>query len=223
MAIPRTDAAVAIRNGSAPIVGLVFLPALVVAAVGLVLLAHFRSQAVNLAEALQPWHRAYYVFLPTALVLVFPLLLRGLRRRNIVLSQQWVSSRTLLGDLAVAVLAAVCGLVAAVVYVRVTHFALPHPTHLPAPLWRIVVLVILAPPIKEVAFRLYPLRLLEPRLGAFPAYFLGTLAFAIVDWHNLGASFMAGSIWYLFYRWRPRLIVPTAAHALANLIAIALG
>ena len=223
MTIPRPNAAVAGRTGSGPIVALVFLPALVVAGVGLGLLALFRSQAANLAEALQPWHRAYYFFLPAALVLVFPLLLHGLRRRNMVLRQQWVSSKTLVGDLAVAVLAAVCGLFAAVVYVRVTHFGLPHPTELPAPLWRIVVLVVLAPPIKEIAFRLYPLLLLEPRLGALPAWFLGTLAFAIVDWHNLGASFIAGSIWYLFYRWRRRLIVPTVAHALANLIAIGLG
>jgi len=221
MTVPKANAEAA--RGSGPIVGLVFLPALVVAAVGLGLLAMFRSQAANLAEALQPWHRAYYFFLPAALVLVSPLLLRGLRRRNIVLRQQWVSSNTLAGDLAVAVLAAVCGLFAAVVYVHVTHFALPHPMELPAPLWRIVVLVVLAPPIKEIAFRLYPLLLLEPRVGALPAYFLGTLAFAIVDWHNLGASFIAGSIWYLFYRWRRRLIVPIAAHALANLIAIGLG
>jgi len=223
MVVSSANAGVPSGTGSGRIVGLVFLPSLVVAAFGLGLLALFRSQAANVPEAFQQWHRAYYFFLPSALLLVFPFLLRGLRRRNIVLRQQWVTSNTLLGDLAVAALAAVCGLFAAVVYVRVTHFALPHPTHLPAPLWRIAVLVVLAPPIKEVAFRLYPLLLLEPRLGALPAYFLGTAAFALVDWQNLGASFIAGSIWYLFYRWRRRLIVPTVAHALANLIAIGLG
>jgi membrane protease YdiL (CAAX protease family) len=211
------------QGDSGPIIGLVFLPSIVVAGIGLGLLALFRSRATSDLEAIEQWHRSYYLFLPATLLLLFPLLLRGLRRRGIVLGQQWASPSTLAGDLAAGALAAICGLFAAVVYVKVTHLALPHPSHVPPALWRMAVLVVLAPPIKEIAFRLYPLLLLEPRLGPLPAYLIGTVAFAFVDWQNLGASFVAGTVWYLFYRWRRRLIVPTVAHALANLIAIGLG
>ena len=49
---------------------------------------------------------------------------------------------------------------------------------------------------------------------------LFNLMFGLLDWYNMGASFVSGLLWIWGYRKRKHLIVPMIAHGGANLIGI---
>jgi membrane protease YdiL (CAAX protease family) len=212
------------RDNVQSVLFFIWLPAVLAFLVGGATLMWLRQHATgDASEAVDRWHHAYALFLPILLAVLAPLYLRDLARRGISLRAQILGKNRIASDLALGALAGFVGLVVAVVYVKVTGLSLGAPRSSP-PLWlRIVGLVILAPLVKEIPFRLYPRLLLGPHLGPVGAWLVGTVAFALFDWQNLGASFVAGSVWYLLYARRGSLLVPITAHAVANALAIALG
>jgi len=198
------------------------LPSLAMATLGATVLALLARRA-PLPTAYGEWLTLYHVALPLLLLAALPWLLTDLRRRGFDLRREMVDRSSLGGDVAVGLAAGIVGLVAAVLWVHTTGWTISAGTSA-APTWIAVVgLGLVAPFVKEIVFRFYPVRVLEPETGAFVAFLVGTLAFALFDWQNLGASFVAGSVWYAAYRWRGRLVVAILAHATTNLLAIALS
>ncbi len=76
---------------------------------------------------------------------------------------------------------------------------------------------------KEIYFRGLANHFLKTELGEWPAFLLINLLFAVLDWQNLGMSFVYGLIWIYFYRKRNRMIVPIIGHGFHNLIAMSIG
>ena len=73
---------------------------------------------------------------------------------------------------------------------------------------------------KEVYYRGIPFKFLRDELGEWPAFLLANVCFTILDWTNVGLSFVLGLVWYLFYRKRGSLIIPILGHGLYNLLCV---
>ena len=73
---------------------------------------------------------------------------------------------------------------------------------------------------KEIYFRGFAKRFAGPVLGEMQALLLFNIMFAMLDWYNLGFSFVAGLIWIFAYKKSGRLITSMIAHGEANLAAI---
>ncbi|HQA59319.1 MAG TPA: type II CAAX endopeptidase family protein [Acetivibrio sp.] len=71
---------------------------------------------------------------------------------------------------------------------------------------------------KEVYFRGIPFIFLEHEFGEWPAFLFANICFTILDWPNVGLSFVLGLVWYLFYRKRGSLIIPVIGHGLYNFL-----
>jgi len=83
---------------------------------------------------------------------------------------------------------------------------------------RVVSLTLFSGFFKEILFRGIPFIFLKNQIGEFPAFMCGNILFAVLDWPNMGISFIYGTIWYLFYRKRGSLLVPVTAHGFHNLM-----
>lgn len=73
---------------------------------------------------------------------------------------------------------------------------------------------------KEIFFRGFAKNFCEPVLGEGTALILFNLMFGMLDWHNMGHSFIVGILWIWGYRKSKHLIVPMIAHGGMNLISV---
>jgi membrane protease YdiL (CAAX protease family) len=88
-------------------------------------------------------------------------------------------------------------------------------------LWlNIMAYVFVAGICKEVYYRGVPFKFLKDELGEWPAFLIANVCFTILDWPNVGLSFVIGLVWYLFYRKRGSLIIPILGHGLYNLLCV---
>ena len=87
-------------------------------------------------------------------------------------------------------------------------------------LLQIVALVFVSGICKEIFYRGFAKNFCGSIFGELPALLLFNLMFGLLDWYNMGASFVSGLLWIWGYRKRKHLIVPMIAHGGANLIGI---
>lgn len=81
----------------------------------------------------------------------------------------------------------------------------------------IIALVIVSGIVKEIYFRGLAARFCGPVFGEMTALLLFNVLFAVLDWFNLGVSFVIGLVWLLAYRKTKHLITPMICHCLAGL------
>lgn len=81
----------------------------------------------------------------------------------------------------------------------------------------IIALVIVSGIVKEIYFRGLARRFCGSVFGEMPALLLFNVLFALLDWFNLGVSFVVGLVWLLAYRKTKHLITPMICHCLAGL------
>lgn len=82
----------------------------------------------------------------------------------------------------------------------------------------IIALVIVSGIVKEIYFRGLAKRFCGPVFGEMTALLLFNVLFALLDWFNLGVSFVMGLIWLLAYRKTKHLITPMICHCMAGLL-----
>lgn len=73
---------------------------------------------------------------------------------------------------------------------------------------------------KEIFFRGFAKNFCGSVLGETAALFLFNVMFGLLDWFNMGHSFLVGLIWIWGYKKSKHLIVPMIAHGGMNLIAV---
>ncbi len=85
----------------------------------------------------------------------------------------------------------------------------------------IIALIFVSGICKEIYFRGLAKRFCAPVFGEMTALLLFNVLFAVLDWHNLGVSFIIGLIWIFFYRKTGHLITPMLCHALSGAFYLA--
>ena len=73
---------------------------------------------------------------------------------------------------------------------------------------------------KEIFFRGFAKNFAGPVLGETTALLLFNIMFGMLDWHNMGHSFIVGLLWIWGYRKSRDMLVPMIAHGGMNLISI---
>lgn len=73
---------------------------------------------------------------------------------------------------------------------------------------------------KEIYFRGFAKNFCGDILGETAAFLLFNVMFGLLDWFNMGLSFILGLLWIWGYKKSKHLIVPMIAHGGVNLIAV---
>lgn len=81
----------------------------------------------------------------------------------------------------------------------------------------IIALVLVSGIVKEIYFRGLAKRFGGPVFGEMKALLLFNMLFAMLDWFNLGVSFVIGLVWLMAYRKTNHLITPMICHCLSGL------
>jgi hypothetical protein len=84
----------------------------------------------------------------------------------------------------------------------------------------IIALVFVSGICKEIYFRGLAKNFCGSILGETAALLLFNVMFGVLDWYNLGLSFVLGLLWIWGYKKSHHLIVPMIAHGGVNLLAI---
>ena len=87
-------------------------------------------------------------------------------------------------------------------------------------LMQTIALVFVSGICKEIYFRGFAKNFCGSVLGETTALLLFNMMFAMLDWFNVGQSFLLGLVWIWGYRKRKHLIVPMIAHGGTNLISV---
>lgn len=85
---------------------------------------------------------------------------------------------------------------------------------------KIIALTFVSGICKEIYFRGFAKKFCGPVLGETQALLLFNIMFAMLDWYNIGFSFVAGLVWIFSYKKTGHLLTSMIAHGGANLIAI---
>lgn len=161
---------------------------------------------------------ANLAFLPHAILLY--------RRNGISLKEKIFRKEDLGKDIflgiILAVLSSVIGLLPMFSYKNRTELAFPGWGTLPlgTVLLMVAALVFVSGICKEIYFRGFADSFCSSFLGEKTAFILFNVSFGLLDWFNLGYSFVVGLFWIWGYRKSKHLIVPMIAHGGANLISI---
>jgi membrane protease YdiL (CAAX protease family) len=208
-----------------PIVAIISLPAVIIALVELLEVMLFYKPGMSIVQLLGG-SNAYFTLSRRFVYLVvltacFPLAWSLFLNSHQKLSDYIYQNKKLFGDIAVGLLS---GLVTFALSFNYYHnflgVTLHKLTSTPLTVLSILSLTLASGFFKELYFRGLPMIFLQEHVGKKTAFFLGNILFAILDWPNLGASFVWGTIWFLAYNKRQRLIVPMLAHGFHNLLAI---
>lgn len=166
----------------------------------------------------------YYFALILVLTATFPIAYCVFHDNGIDFRSCVVERSKLMGDIFFGILAAILSYGLSFL---VNHVLLQYPLYRPAfnGTWILsfVSLVLVSGFFKEIYFRGLANHFLKRDLGEWQSFLLTNILFAVLDWPNLGMSFLYGLIWIAFYRKRNRIIVPIIAHGLHNLISISIG
>ena len=73
---------------------------------------------------------------------------------------------------------------------------------------------------KELFYRGLAKNFCESILGETTAFLLFNVMFGMLDWHNMGHSFVVGLLWIWGYKKSRHMVVPMIAHGGMNLISI---
>lgn len=84
----------------------------------------------------------------------------------------------------------------------------------------IISLVFISGFCKEIYFRGFAKNFASDIFGEIGAFLLFNMLFGLLDWFNMGHSFIAGLVWIFIYKKTKHLIAPMIAHGGMNLIAI---
>ncbi|AZV56712.1 type II CAAX endopeptidase family protein [Clostridium sp. AWRP] len=179
----------------------------------------------NMQSALQTWNNFYIYYLAAILLIMLPFYLKDLKKRGVsseLLKKEIIDKNKLIGDILFGLLGGILTYIIAVLIVLFTPIkgigqGLKDSTPI---LIQFLTLVIIAPLVKEIVFRLYSKLFLEEKYGMLASILISSIIFGIFDWQTTGISFIVGLVWYAFYIKRRRLIVPIIAHGSVNLIPI---
>ena len=213
------------NSNSGEAVRLFVLPALVIALFELFLGASVCKSGMSLPEVISKMYEEYLVIIlllyTVVSVVLFPMTISFFHRNGKKLRQYFFRKEGRWKDILLGVLAGIVPYTAVtliydvMIYGSVAGYG--DKSMLPLD---IISTVFVSGFFKEIYFRGIPYIFLKDKMGEWPAFLLGNLCFAILDWPNLGLSFLLGGAWYLFYRKRGSLIIPVIAHGLYNLLII---
>lgn len=85
---------------------------------------------------------------------------------------------------------------------------------------KIIALAFVSGICKEIYFRGFAKKFCGPVLGETQALLLFNIMFSMLDWYNMGFSFVSGLVWIFAYKKTGHLLPCMIAHGGANLIAI---
>ena len=213
------------ENNPREAVRLVVIPAVIIATFELLLVASIYKPNMNLVDLSLKLESNYSLIMLLLYIIVlvplFPLTVCLFKKNGLKLSQQFFKKGEKGKDILFGVIA---GIVSYIPLLVINNVILKVPiskyqniSQVPV---AIISIVIVAGFFKEVYFRGIPYILLKNSFGEWTAFLMGNICFAILDWTNIGFSFVLGSIWYLFYRKRGSLSIPIIAHGLYNLLGI---
>ncbi|AKN30543.1 abortive infection protein [Clostridium carboxidivorans P7] len=179
----------------------------------------------NIKSALQTWSNFYIYYLAVILLVMLPFYLKDLKKRGVspeLLKKEIIDKNKLIGDILFGLLGGILTFIITVLIVSFTPIKGigSGQKDLTPILIQFLTLVIIAPLVKEIVFRLYSKLFLEEKYGMLVSVLISNIIFGVFDWHTTGISFIAGLLWYAFYIKRRRLIVPIVAHGSVNLISI---
>lgn len=80
----------------------------------------------------------------------------------------------------------------------------------------VIALILVSGIFKEIYFRGLAKRFAGPVFGEMAALILFNVLFAVLDWHNLGVSFITGLVWLIAYRKTGHLITPMICHSMSG-------
>lgn len=152
------------------------------------------------------------IFLPFALVLY--------KEKGISLKNEIYEKKTLLRDIGLGFLALIVKYILGGLFLLIkpdSSVEVLEPSNSTLVLATIS-LVFLSGILKEIYFRGLAKTFAAPVLGETAAFLLFNMLFGILDWPNLGLSFVSGLVWAFFYKKSGHLITPMIGHAGANLI-----
>ncbi len=151
----------------------------------------------------------------------FPISIVFYKSHGVKLQNEFFADNKYFKDIALGVAAA---LVSFIVSFIIAHIIFKTPVYRYTSynvLWlNILAYVLVSGICKEVYYRGVPFRFLREELGEWPAFLVANVCFTILDWNNVGLSFVLGLVWYLFYRKRGSLIIPILGHGLYNLLCV---
>lgn len=149
----------------------------------------------------------------------FPIAITFYKSNGISLQNEFFADGKYLLDIGLGIAAAVSSFIVSYIIVHVISGFPVYKFEGYNTLWlNILSYVFVSGICKEVYFRGVPFRFLKDEFGEWPAFLFANVCFTILDWFNVGLSFVLGLVWYLFYRKRGSLIIPVIGHGLYNLL-----
>lgn len=213
-------------NGQAVIFTMSILSAVcLIVGISFIAIPYF-TNGNNIKSALQVWSNAYDYYLAIILLVMLPFYLMDLKKRGVdftLLKHEIINKNKLVGDILFGLLAGILSFIVIALIGSFTPIKGIGGEDFTPFVIKFFTLVIIAPFVKEIVFRLYPKLFLEGKYGKLSAVLISNIVFGIFDWHTMGLSSVAGVIWYIFYIKRRRVIVPMIAHGSINLISLILA
>ena len=162
----------------------------------------------------------YCIIFIFATLITFPFALILYKEKGISLKNEIYERKTLLRDIGLGIAALIVSEVAYYIYDWILPRSSVERTSVLNSTWVVstISLVFLSGILKEVYYRGFAKTFVAPVLGETLAFFLFNILFGLLDWPNLGHSFIAAIIWTFFYKKSGHLITPIIAHSGANLI-----
>ena len=175
-------------------------------------------------KAIQPVPYSFVLML--VLIGAFPFVYLLFKTNHISLKEAIYQKQYILSDIGVGLIGGILSALITLVFNLIhTHFA--NQTVDAAPLLSVTdytlyyfSLVVVCGILKELYFRGLAKHFLKDVMGEKAAFMMTNILFGVLDWQNLGDSFLSGLIWGKMYQRRNRLIVPMVAHASVNFIAL---
>lgn len=169
----------------------------------------------------------YSLTLIFVLVAALPFSLILFKENGISITGMIIDKKHLKGDIIAGLLGGLFSIVSSLVLMPIqNHFAaLPVPEAKPEDLstflLKFISLAVVAGFLKELYFRAMAVHLLGKVMKIETALILCNVLFGIVDWYNMGGSFIDGFVWIALYKKRNyRLIVTIIAHATINVVGV---
>lgn len=161
---------------------------------------------------------ANLIFLPSAILLYKQ---SGISLKKEIFEKSTLSKDIILGIL-LAVVSAVISLLSLIVMKGRTDLAFAGWDRLTANeiVLMIISLGIVSGICKEIFFRGFAKNFCGSILGETTALLLFNVMFGMLDWFNMGHSFIVGLLWIWGYKRSKHLIVPMIAHGGLNLISV---
>lgn len=205
----------------------IFIPAIIIALIELTIGLVGYEQDMNIIKFVSSIFLKYklvnYFMYIVVLVGTFPLVLLLFKKHGISLKAELIpDKRKVINYIFFGLIA---GIVTSAIRFTLMHILAGIPLEkndnsIAVNILFIMSLVLVSGFFKEILFRGIPRIFLQNQIGEWTAFLIANICFAILDWPNLGLSFIFGTVWYLFYRKQKSLLVPIIAHGFHNLFGL---